>query len=111
MSKFLSTGKPSVSWGNIDRILTGDAANDSMERWPPFAASPVKIPAKKSQNIFFPYILGLAFGFGWTPCIGPILGSILALASIEETLSRAILLLSFYSVGLTIPFILLGYLI
>ena len=40
--------------------------------------------------IFFPYVIGLAFGFGWTPCIGPILGSILALASIEETLSKAI---------------------
>ena len=54
----------------------------------------------------FPYMIGLAFGFGWTPCIGPILGSILALASIEETLSRALLLLSFYSLGLAIPFVL-----
>jgi len=56
-------------------------------------------------------MIGLAFGFGWTPCIGPILGSILALASIEETLSRALLLLSFYSLGLAIPFVLSGYLI
>ena len=70
-----------------------------------------RFDAKKSKNIFFPYIIGLAFGFGWTPCIGPILGSILALASIEETLSRAILLLIFYSLGLAIPFILSGYLI
>ena len=70
-----------------------------------------RFEAKNSQNIFFPYIIGLAFGFGWTPCIGPILGSILALASIEETLSRAILLLSFYSLGLAIPFVLSGYLI
>ena len=70
-----------------------------------------RFDAKKSKNIFFPYIIGLAFGFGWTPCIGPILGSILALASIEETLSRAILLLIFYSLGLTIPFVLSGYLI
>jgi len=70
-----------------------------------------RFEAKKSQNILFPYVIGLAFGFGWTPCIGPILGSILALASIEETLSRAILLLSFYSLGLAIPFILSGYLI
>jgi len=67
--------------------------------------------AKQSKNIFFPYIIGIAFGFGWTPCIGPILGSILALASIEETLSRAILLLIFYSLGLAIPFLLSGYLI
>jgi len=70
-----------------------------------------RFEAKKSQNIFFPYIIGLAFGFGWTPCIGPILGSILALASIEETLMRAIILLSTYSLGLAIPFILSGYLI
>ena len=70
-----------------------------------------RFDAKKSKNIFFPYIIGLAFGFGWTPCIGPILGSILALASIEETLSRAILLLICYSLGLAIPFVLSGYLI
>ena len=70
-----------------------------------------RFDAKESRNILFPYVIGLAFGFGWTPCIGPILGSILALASIEETLSRAILLLSFYSLGLAIPFVLSGYLI
>ena len=52
----------------------------------------------------------MAFGFGWTPCIGPILGSILALASTEETIFKAIILLSFYSLGLAIPFILSGYL-
>ena len=70
-----------------------------------------RFEAKKSKHFLFPYIIGLAFGFGWTPCIGPILGSILALASIEETLSKAILLLSFYSIGLAIPFVLSGYLI
>ena len=70
-----------------------------------------RFDARESRNILFPYVIGLAFGFGWTPCIGPILGSILALASIEETLSRAILLLSFYSLGLAIPFVLSGYLI
>ena len=70
-----------------------------------------RIEAKKSQNILFPYVIGLAFGFGWTPCIGPILGSILALASIEETLSKAIILLTCYSIGLAVPFVLSGYLI
>ena len=70
-----------------------------------------RFDARESRNILFPYVIGLAFGFGWTPCIGPILGSILALASIEETLSRAILLLSFYSLGLAAPFIFSGYLI
>ena len=70
-----------------------------------------RFEAKNSQNILFPYVIGLAFGFGWTPCIGPILGSILALASIEETLSRAVIMLSFYSLGLALPFVLSGYLI
>ena len=70
-----------------------------------------RFEAKSSQNILFPYVIGLAFGFGWTPCIGPILGSILALASIEETLSKAVIMLSFYSLGLALPFVLSGYLI
>ena len=70
-----------------------------------------RFEARNSQNIIFPYVIGLAFGFGWTPCIGPILGSILALASMEDTLSRAIILLSFYSLGLAIPFVLSGFLI
>jgi len=69
-----------------------------------------KFYTKKSNNIFFIFIIGMAFGFGWTPCIGPILGSILALASTEETVFKAIILLSFYSLGLAIPFILSGYL-
>ena len=70
-----------------------------------------RFDARESKNVFFPYIIGLAFGFGWTPCIGPILGSILALASIEDTLARAVILLVFYSLGLALPFILSGYLI
>ena len=69
-----------------------------------------KFYTKKSNNIFFVFIIGMAFGFGWTPCIGPILGSILALASTEETIYKAILLLSFYSLGLAIPFVISGYL-
>jgi cytochrome c-type biogenesis protein len=69
-----------------------------------------KVYTKKNNNIWFSFIVGMAFGFGWTPCIGPILGSILALASTEETVFKAIILLSFYSLGLAIPFILSGYL-
>ena len=53
----------------------------------------------------------MAFAFGWTPCIGPILGSILALAATEESINRGIILLIFYSLGLALPFILSGYLI
>ena len=69
-----------------------------------------KVYTKRNDNIWFSFIVGMAFGFGWTPCIGPILGSILALASTEETIFKAIILLSFYSLGLAIPFILSGYL-
>jgi len=70
-----------------------------------------RIQANTNQNIFSPVIVGAAFGFGWTPCIGPILGSILALAATEESINKGIILLFFYSLGLAIPFILSGYLI
>ena len=63
------------------------------------------------RNFFSPVLIGMAFAFGWTPCIGPILGSILVLASTEESLQKGILLLTFYSIGLAVPFILAGYLI
>lgn len=66
---------------------------------------------KYNNSLTFPVLVGAAFGFGWTPCIGPILGSILALAAIEESLSKGVLLLSFYSLGLAIPFIISGFLI
>ena len=70
-----------------------------------------RIYTEKKSGIFSSILVGMAFGFGWTPCIGPILGSILALASTEQSLNRGILLLIFYSLGLAIPFILSGYLI
>jgi cytochrome c-type biogenesis protein len=61
------------------------------------------------DNYIFPFLVGAAFAFGWTPCIGPVLGSILALSATEATISRGIILLSFYSLGLAVPFILSGY--
>ena len=64
---------------------------------------------KFNNNFFFPILVGAAFGFGWTPCIGPVLGSILTLAAVEETFYKSILLLVFYSLGLAIPFVLSGY--
>ena len=70
-----------------------------------------RIQTNNNKNIFSPIIIGAAFGFGWTPCIGPILGSILVLAATEESVNKGILLLFFYSLGLAIPFILSGYLI
>ena len=53
--------------------------------------------------------MGAAFAFGWTPCIGPVLGSILALSATEATVNKGFILLLFYSLGLAIPFILSGY--
>ena len=61
------------------------------------------------NNYIFPFVVGAAFAFGWTPCIGPVLGSIIALSATEATVTRGVLLLSFYSLGLAIPFILSGY--
>ena len=64
-----------------------------------------------SHNLAFPVLVGAAFAFGWTPCIGPILGSILTLAAIEENIGKSIFLLSSYSLGLAIPFIISGILV
>ncbi|MDP8957402.1 MAG: cytochrome c biogenesis protein CcdA [Actinomycetota bacterium] len=52
--------------------------------------------------------LGMAFAVGWTPCIGPVLGAILTLAASQGSTGRAVLLLAFYSVGLGLPFLLIG---
>lgn len=53
-------------------------------------------------------LVGLAFAFGWSPCIGPILGGILAYASTQETVGQGMVLLAFYSAGLGVPFIIAG---
>ena len=70
-----------------------------------------RIQADRNKSIFSSILIGMAFAFGWTPCIGPILGSILLLASTTESISRGILLLCSYSLGLALPFIFSGYLI
>jgi len=51
------------------------------------------------------YLLGLAFAFGWTPCIGPMLGTILTMSAVSATVPQGILLLSLYSLGLGLPFL------
>ena len=70
-----------------------------------------RIQTNTNTYFFSPILIGMAFAFGWTPCIGPILGSILVLAATEENINQGILLLIFYSLGLALPFILSGYLI
>jgi cytochrome c-type biogenesis protein len=60
---------------------------------------------QRPVGLFGAYLVGLAFGFGWTPCIGPILGAILLYASQQETVAQGVVLLSSYSAGLGVPFI------
>jgi cytochrome c-type biogenesis protein len=61
---------------------------------------------KPVGGYFWPFIVGMAFAAGWTPCIGPILSSILILASTQDSVYKGILLLSLYSIGLGLPFLL-----
>lgn len=62
----------------------------------------------KPMGIFGSFLIGLAFAFGWSPCIGPILAGVLVLAAQQDTVVKGILLLSAYSLGLGIPFIITG---
>ena len=62
----------------------------------------------RGGSAFGAYVLGLAFAFGWTPCIGPILGSILTIAATEADVARGSTLLAFYALGLGIPFLLVA---
>ena len=62
----------------------------------------------RGGSAFGAYILGLAFAFGWTPCIGPILGAILSLAATEADMARGTVLLAAYAAGLGLPFLLVA---
>ena len=62
----------------------------------------------RGGSAFGAYLLGLAFAFGWTPCLGPILGAILSLAASEGDVSRGATLLAVYALGLGIPFLLVA---
>lgn len=59
----------------------------------------------QSGRPFGAYVLGLAFGFGWTPCIGPVLGAILTVSAVSATASSGVALLTIYSIGLGLPFL------
>lgn len=73
----------------------------------PFLDQEARLDAgDKGGTSFGAYILGLAFAFGWTPCIGPQLGAILSLAASEASVTRGTLLLGVYAAGLGIPFLL-----
>lgn len=62
----------------------------------------------KPLHVFGTFIVGMAFGAGWSPCVGPLLGSILIVAGSKETVTEGVLLLSVYSAGLGVPFLVLS---
>jgi cytochrome c-type biogenesis protein len=78
-------GPPMARWLNRDVHLRSSAAQ---------------------PGIWSGFLLGFAFAFGWTPCIGPILATVLALAAASDTIARGVLLLAVYSAGLAVPFLL-----
>jgi cytochrome c-type biogenesis protein len=67
-----------------------------------------RLEVGRPAGIWSAYLMGLAFAFGWTPCIGPILATILTVASAQETVGRGALLLAVYSAGLGLPFLAAG---
>ena len=78
----------------------------TMARW---LNRDVHLRSKATQpGIWSGFLLGFAFAFGWTPCIGPILSAVLLLAARSDTIARGVLLLAVYSAGLAIPFLLTG---
>ncbi len=95
VSLIFLTGPMLTRWLNRDvhfRNLGGRTEQDSSAG--PFA------------GVLSGFLLGFAFAFGWTPCIGPILAGVLAMAATSETISRGVFMLAVYSAGLAIPFLL-----
>jgi cytochrome c-type biogenesis protein len=72
------------------------------------SAQPLLDPTRPSTGVVGAFLIGLAFGAGWTPCVGPFLAGVLALASSATTVSEGTLLLVVYALGLGIPFLLAG---
>jgi len=68
-----------------------------------------RLEVAKPVGLWGAYVIGLAFAFGWTPCIGPILAAILAVAASEQTVAKGAGLLAIYSLGLGIPFIIAAF--
>lgn len=87
-------GPTLTRWLNRDVHFRKVGERDSAQASKPFA------------GILSGFLLGFAFAFGWTPCIGPILAGVLAMAATSETISRGVFLLAIYSAGLAIPFLL-----
>jgi len=75
----------------------------------PFLHSTARMDVAKPVGLWGAYVMGLAFAFGWTPCIGPVLAAILAVAASEATVAKGAGLLAVYSLGLGIPFVLAAF--
>ena len=75
----------------------------------PFLVRTARMHVEKPVGLWGAYAMGLAFAFGWTPCIGPVLAAILAVAASESTVARGAGLLAVYSLGLGIPFLLAAF--
>ncbi|MBA3029509.1 MAG: cytochrome c biogenesis protein CcdA [Desulfobacteraceae bacterium] len=70
-----------------------------------------RIQLNRPLHMFGTLFVGMAFGAGWTPCIGPLLGSVLILAGNQDTIIQGVILLSIYALGLAVPFLLLAFFI
>jgi cytochrome c-type biogenesis protein len=70
-----------------------------------------RLPIPKPVGLWGAYVMGLAFAFGWTPCIGPILAAILSIAAAETTVTKGAGLLAIYSAGLGIPFLIAAFMV
>ena len=94
----IDPAEPNLPW-----ICDLDLAPRNAQGLVEFAAT---MDIVKPVGLWGAYVMGLAFAFGWTPCIGPVLGAILSLAATTDSVSRGMLLLGVYSAGLAVPFLL-----
>src|ERR1700736_878812 len=70
-----------------------------------------RLPIPKPMGLWGAYVMGLAFAFGWNPCLGPILGALLSVAAAEATVTKGAGLLAVYSAGLGIPFLIAAFMV
>ncbi|GLK66666.1 cytochrome c biogenesis CcdA family protein [Hansschlegelia plantiphila] len=71
----------------------------------PFLMRDTRVEVEKPVGLWGAYVMGLAFAFGWTPCIGPVLAAVLAVAASEATVAKGAGLLAVYAAGLGVPFL------
>ena len=118
---FIALGASASTVGGFllqNKLLMGKIAGILIIFFGIFLLGVIKIPALYSDKRFHgrinpgktgSYLLGLAFAFGWTPCIGPILGATLTLAATRDTLAQGVFMLVVYSAGLAIPFLITAF--